>query len=254
MKQQKTFVCNRDVGRQGITVFSQPPPGHQWRAAVMFLTYVSHSKCVRGCWWGEVQQRRSEARQTHTAMPAVLEHFEWSLHSSGECWESFQWPLPHFASSSLARVRFQYFHSRKETFPLFNRRSVSLLLQRSAACLRCEAMRSPSQLWNQKSNSWAWNRGECWPAVDLCISSKLIQVSAWLQAGIWPKCANRGDQFLIREEEREENFAPDSNTNAWYSDLVFPWTWCLSNSWTTWIKSQWMWIILELWCHWTSKY
>lgn len=55
------------------------PPGHQWRAAVMFLTYVSHSKCVRGCWWGEVQQRRSEARQTHTVMPAVLEHFECGL-------------------------------------------------------------------------------------------------------------------------------------------------------------------------------
>lgn len=81
MKQQKTFVCKIDVGRKGITVFSQPPPppGHQWRAAVMFLTYVPHSKCVRGCWWGEVQQRRSEARQTHTVMPAVLEHFECGL-------------------------------------------------------------------------------------------------------------------------------------------------------------------------------
>lgn len=26
LKQQQTFACKRDVGRQGITVFSQPPP------------------------------------------------------------------------------------------------------------------------------------------------------------------------------------------------------------------------------------
>lgn len=25
LKQQQTFVCKRDVGRKGITVFSQPP-------------------------------------------------------------------------------------------------------------------------------------------------------------------------------------------------------------------------------------
>lgn len=155
------------------------------------------------------------ASDTHSYASCVGTFRVWCLHSSGACWESFQWPLPHIASSSLAGLPFQYFHSRRETFPLFNRRLVSLLLQRTAACLRCEAMRSPSQLWNQKSNSWARNRGECWPAVDLCISSELIQVSAWLQAGIWPKCANKGDQFLIREEERKESFAPDSDTNAW---------------------------------------
>lgn len=99
VKQQITFVCKRDVGRQGISVFTATPPGRQWRDAVMFSTYVSHFKCVRGrWWWGGPAEMQRGASDSHSYASCVGTFRVWSLHSSGECWESFQWPLPYITS------------------------------------------------------------------------------------------------------------------------------------------------------------
>lgn len=84
----------------------------------------------------------------------------------------------------------------------------------SSSCLRAEAMRSPSQLWKQKSNSWARNRraSRLPSKLHFCCQHEYEQETDLNSTGSEP--------FLTREEIKE-GFYPQSSTSGWASGLGF---------------------------------